>query len=154
MKRLVYVQAARRIDIYKDDINWMQGLRWDWNGHDFKITGLNDWNKSCLVTETWVSEDTWEDRSNEEWFNIKQDNNGAVYIQSRKHPEFKLYANAAYNYEYQVPVQFNEYDIDEDLDDEIESLYDEGKYTPSASRGDYSPSNPWDAPGMSISDFI
>ena len=33
---------------------------------------------------------------------------------------------------------------------------DEGddEYTPSAENGDYSPSNPWDAPGMSISDFI
>lgn len=27
-------------------------------------------------------------------------------------------------------------------------------YTPSATRGDYSPSCPWKAPGMSISDFI
>lgn len=27
-------------------------------------------------------------------------------------------------------------------------------YTPSATAGDYSPSHPWDAPGMSISDFI
>ena len=27
-------------------------------------------------------------------------------------------------------------------------------YTPSAENGDYSPSNPWDAPGMSIKDFI
>lgn len=27
-------------------------------------------------------------------------------------------------------------------------------YTPSATRGDYSPSCPWNAPGMSISDFI
>lgn len=31
---------------------------------------------------------------------------------------------------------------------------DEDDYTPSATRGDYSPSNPWDAPGMSIHDFI
>jgi len=31
---------------------------------------------------------------------------------------------------------------------------DEDEYTPSASRGDYGPSNPWDAPGMSIHDFI
>ena len=30
----------------------------------------------------------------------------------------------------------------------------EDEYTPSAENGDYSPSNPWDAPGMSISDFI
>lgn len=32
--------------------------------------------------------------------------------------------------------------------------YDEDDYTPSATMGDYSPSNPWDAPGMSIRDFI
>ena len=31
---------------------------------------------------------------------------------------------------------------------------DDEDYTPSATAGDYSPSNPWDAPGMSISDFI
>lgn len=28
------------------------------------------------------------------------------------------------------------------------------EYIPSATRGDYSPANPWDAPGMSIHDFI
>ena len=31
---------------------------------------------------------------------------------------------------------------------------EEEPYCPSATAGDYSPSNPWDAPGMSISDFI
>jgi len=28
------------------------------------------------------------------------------------------------------------------------------EYTPSSTYGDYSPSNPWGAPGMSIKDFI
>lgn len=28
------------------------------------------------------------------------------------------------------------------------------EYIPSSENGDYSPSNPWDAPGMRISDFI
>ena len=28
------------------------------------------------------------------------------------------------------------------------------EYVPSAENGDYSPSNPWDTPGMKISDFI
>lgn len=28
------------------------------------------------------------------------------------------------------------------------------EYVPSSTYGDYSPSNPWDAPGMSIRDFI
>ena len=31
---------------------------------------------------------------------------------------------------------------------------DEDEYVPSSTYGDYSPSNPWDAPGMSIKDFI
>lgn len=31
---------------------------------------------------------------------------------------------------------------------------DDDYYTPSSTAGDYGPSNPWDAPGMSISDFI
>lgn len=34
------------------------------------------------------------------------------------------------------------------------SCYEDEEYTPSATHGDYSPSNPWDAPGMSVSDFI
>lgn len=40
----------------------------------------------------------------------------------------------------------------EELDDVYEEYDDE--YTPSASNGDYSPSNPWDAPGGSIDMFI
>lgn len=32
--------------------------------------------------------------------------------------------------------------------------FDDENYTPSSTNRDYSPSNPWDAPGMSISDFI
>lgn len=31
---------------------------------------------------------------------------------------------------------------------------EEEPYRPSATRGDYSPSSPWNAPGMSVSDFI
>ena len=31
---------------------------------------------------------------------------------------------------------------------------EEDEYCPSSTAGDYSPSNPWDAPGMSIKDFI
>jgi hypothetical protein len=34
---------------------------------------------------------------------------------------------------------------------ELEEL---GEYVPSAENGDYSPSNPWDAPGCSMSMFI
>ena len=37
--------------------------------------------------------------------------------------------------------------------DEDEYSYEED-YVPSSENGDYSPSNPWDAPGMSLKDFI
>ena len=40
-----------------------------------------------------------------------------------------------------------------DIDDDEED-YDDEPHCPSATNGDYSPSNPWDAPGMSIKDFI
>lgn len=49
-------------------------------------------------------------------------------------------------------------DFEEDLEQEIkyleEDLEREQQYTPSCTAHDYSPSNPWDAPGMCISDFI
>ena len=45
-------------------------------------------------------------------------------------------------------VDETDYSITEDDD---EHHY---HYTPSAENGDYSPSDPWNAPGCSISDFI
>lgn len=57
-------------------------------------------------------------------------------------------------------MQFiKEYDIIDEESIEItaevvaDSIYSE-EYVPSSENGDYSPSNPWDAPGMSIRDFI
>lgn len=41
-----------------------------------------------------------------------------------------------------------------DACEDFEKYYGCDEYTPSATNGDYSPSNPWDAPGMSIRDFI
>lgn len=37
---------------------------------------------------------------------------------------------------------------------DVEELDDAYEYVPSATNGDYGPSNPWDAPGMKMSDFI
>jgi len=34
------------------------------------------------------------------------------------------------------------------------SCLEDDEYCPSSTNRDYSPSNPWDAPGMSIKDFI
>lgn len=41
----------------------------------------------------------------------------------------------------------------ENLDYEL-NHDDDDDYTPSSTNGDYSPSNPWDAPGMKMSDFM
>lgn len=38
--------------------------------------------------------------------------------------------------------------------EELDDAYEDDEYVPSAENGDYSPSNPWDAPGMSTKDFI
>ena len=57
---------------------------------------------------------------------------------------------------YQIEYAF---DIDgvrsanEDEDEWEEPDWDDD-YVPSSTNGDYSPSNPWDAPGMKMSDFI
>ena len=45
------------------------------------------------------------------------------------------------------------YQIEYEFDIDGVRSYDDD-YTPSAERGDYSPSNPWDAPGMKQSDFV
>lgn len=61
------------------------------------------------------------------------------------------------------PDVFEGYDVE--TEDGIKHLYPIGawcwiwdetreEYVPSAENGDYSPSNPWDAPGMNIWDFI
>ena len=44
-------------------------------------------------------------------------------------------------------------EVKANLDDVIQDYF-ENEYIPSAENGDYSPSNPWDAPGMSVKDFI
>ena len=51
-------------------------------------------------------------------------------------------------------AEIDEVNGDTDACENFEEFYKEEEYTPSATRGDYSPSNPWDAPGMSIKDFI
>lgn len=44
---------------------------------------------------------------------------------------------------------------DEEIATECARYIDEEEpYIPSATRGDYGPSHPWDAPGMSMKDFI
>ena len=46
------------------------------------------------------------------------------------------------------------YNEEEAIDGALAERDADNNYTPSAESGDYSPSNPWDAPGMKMSDFI
>lgn len=50
--------------------------------------------------------------------------------------------------------EYDEYVMDYEFPFGNEFNYEDEEYVPSSSNGDYSPSNPWDAPGMSIHDFI
>ena len=52
---------------------------------------------------------------------------------------------------YQIEYEF---DIDGVRSEDEEYDDDDDDYVPSSTNRDYSPSNPWDAPGMSIHDFI
>lgn len=72
-----------------------------------------------------------------------------IYGYGRSGVEFDNYFNTiSFDYD-EEDVHEMVYEIAEEIIADIEN-----DYTPSAENGDYSPSNPWDAPGMSISDFI
>ena len=58
------------------------------------------------------------------------------------------YSTGAFNYPYESVVD------DSDEDDWGDDWEEDDYYTPSSTARDYGPSNPWDAPGMSIHDFI
>ena len=125
------------------EYDWMEGLYWDWEGHTIEIVQVDSSLGKCKVTESWITEDLGKNASSTSIYDIREDDDGNLYIASKFQPGFRLYVSNALNYM-------------EPLDDESEDWdYDEDEfYTPSATRGDYSPSNPWDAPGMSVKDFI
>lgn len=130
-----------------------KGLIWWQDGHHFEVTEMFDHNK-CEIVEEWIAEDTGKECRNAEIYNIADDN-GKEYVFLEKYEQYakpgsddyswwaRMYAVGADNY----PISLGIYE-DEEEDTE------EDKYIPSATRGDYGPGNPWDAPGMSISDFI
>lgn len=61
-------------------------------------------------------------------------------------------SDLAYQIEYEFDIDGVRSEDEEWLDDD--EFWEDEKYVPSAENGDYGPSNPWDAPGMSIHDFI
>lgn len=70
------------------------------------------------------------------------ENNLNVVLVDCSHYEDDMYVNE-YRW-FEVPEDFEDEEEDEDNDE----------YVPSSENGDYSPSNPWDAPGMKMSDFV
>ena len=132
MKR--YIRASEILPNKKIQV----GMFWDEDGHDFRVISRN--GNTCKITESWISEDLGKDRKDTQTYTIETDENGTEYATSGPYSTF--YSTSAFNY----PYETSQYD---------EDFYDEeDDYTPSSTYGDYSPSNPWDAPGMSISDFI
>ena len=75
-----------------------------------------------------------------------------LYIKGEEHHLIEL-AKALREAEVEGTLSDLAYQIEYEFDiDGVRSEDDE--YVPSTENGDYSPSNPWDAPGMSIHDFI
>lgn len=163
MKRWIHasqsIEAARKIDFSRDDLDWINGLNWSQDWHNFTITRIDPQLKTCEITEEWIAEDSGRECKDAQLYWIRTDENGYLMFVNKKHPDYKFYANSAYNYRDLVPKEIDELAfLDEDGDEyyaeDYEHYDEDDEYTPSATRGDYSPSNPWDAPGMSIRDFI
>ena len=75
-----------------------------------------------------------------------------VDIKAEKHTLIAL-AKALRGAEVEGTLSDLAYQIEYEFDiDGIRS--EDEEYIPSSTNGDYSPGNPWDAPGMSPSDFI
>lgn len=121
-----------------------EGLSWDYNGHNFTVTRMiNSWN--CEVTETWISEDSGRELSDTKIWQISSAPGDGQYIYLDG-SSLTFYATGADNYPWDDYFESDKYSDEYDDEDEY--------YTPSATAGDYSPSAPWNAPGLSESDFI
>lgn len=139
------------------DTEIQEGLFWDIDGHTIEVLGKVG-SLRAKVKESWIAEDTGEEREDISMYDVGVDNKGNVrseYIYDPNYPDFKLYAGSAFNYpydeEWERKQQWDKH-VKEQMQRSREEYDDD--YTPSATRGDYSPSHPWDAPGMSIKDFI
>lgn len=124
------------------------GMLWNEDGHDFVVTSRK--GNTCKIQERWITEDTGVFRKFTDSYSIGTDENGTEFAYMKNHPNFKFYSTSAFNYPYEsssekYPPIWDKYWYEDDEDDD---------QFPSATRGDYSPSSPWNAPGMSVSDFI
>ena len=138
------------------DTEIQPGLFWDIDGHCIEVLGRVG-SLTCEVKESWIAEDTGEEKEDISQYYIGADNKGGVrseYIYDPKYPDYKMYAGAAFNYPYDEEWERKQMWRNAAKESKYEDYDSEDDYTPSATRGDYSPSHPWDAPGMSIHDFF
>ena len=152
------IEAAELVDNDKIQV----GLQYNNDGHRFEVKSISKDGKKCKVTEEWISEDTGKEVKKTYTYVIESDADGREYMYDPNYADYKdewwckKYAQGADNY----PWDFAKHglDIPEEVDtldfEDVEEDEEDEEYTPSATRGDYSPSNPWDAPGMNIHDFI
>lgn len=157
----VSAKTAVTSDTIVDNGKIQPGLVYYSDGFTHKVTWVSKDHKTCKEEETWINEDTGKPMKKIHKCNIAQDENGNEFYYKPEYEEYafnsndpdgyswwaRTYAKGADNYPLTL---YGDKDYFEDLEEEDE----DEEYTSSASRGDYSPSNPWDAPGMSMSDFI
>lgn len=147
------IKASKFIDNDKIQV----GLVWNRDWHQFTVESISPDHKTCKVSEEWIAEDSGKEIRKVYTYKIEADEKGQEYCYNPDYEEYKdewwgkMYAQGADNYEFDWKKRGLD-DPNDDSDDEYD--YDEYDYTPSATHGDYSPSNPWNAPGMSIKDFI
>ena len=130
-----------------------EGMKWSVDGHDYEVIKVVP-HFTCTVTEDWIAEDSY--KPCHEILKCKigvDDAEEYIYIPGNAY--WRLYSTGALNFPYDVYLAQSKGNDDEYVDD-LPYGYDSynDDYTPSATHGDYSPSNPWDAPGMSVRDFI
>ena len=148
-----------------------RGLQWDMNGHLFEVAEIKN-NVTAIVTEDWISEDTGKEIHEESEWDIKNDSR-SQFVCPKDNVNYRLHSIDADNSaevrdyedsfaEYENRDPSDEYEVDDDYDemdeDDVEDMYAyfNPGYVPRRDRDnrDYSPSHPWDAPGMSVSDFF
>lgn len=115
-----------------------------------EMPGTKIYKIGVYVISNCLSLEVYRD-SNDDWF-VKQSTEGAelekVQLTMEEERNGLMWG--------EIFIDFNEVQCERLLQPVYgDEFYEEDEhYTPSCTAGDYSPSNPWNAPGMSIHDFI
>ena len=152
MKRYIRSVDYSNLDYSKYCRRIVPGMYWDVDGHT--MTVVNTLGKTAKISEEWISEDSGKEIKKTATWYIDPDE-GGEYVYPKNYPSYHLHSGGAFNtYELAEKLEHDgesadnrDYDAQYDYDDYEEDYR-------SSTRGDYGPGNPWDAPGMSIHDFI